>query len=323
MEIRAWENQQLVLPTDMNGLTSDMYQRCFDYNHFAPLILWGLTLTGISGNTVAFSPGAARCDQITVASYPFLPAPEYGTGYPGIIEIPSSINSITLNTAMTPSYIVATYTISPTSVGQTLYTITGQLSQVTSVTPATQVILGYATYSGTWTVDQTPGTHRNYDAAGLSAIQYNLTTGQTQIGSPQGLSGTAIVLTQNTIANNNVTITGSLLTNTGYLFNPQKTDVATTVTAINALTSSTSMVRFTGTTATTVNGVAAGISAQKLSVYNQSSANVTFVNLSGSAVSGNKILLATGSTLVLAPGYCLNLIYDNTAGNWVPNLFTY
>ncbi len=324
MEIRNWIDQQLVLPADMDGLTSDIYQRSFDYNHFAPMILWGLQLQGISGNTVSFSIGAARCDQITVATYAFLPPPTYGTGYPGIIEISAGNNSITLNTAMTPSYIVATYSITPTSTGQILYTITGSLSQVTSVTPATQVILGYATYStGVWTVDQTPGTHRNYDASGLSAVEYNLTTNQTVIGSPQGQSGTSIVLNQNVIANNNVTVTGSLLTNTGYLFNPTKIDVATTGSAINALTSAGSMIRFTGSTATTVNGIAAGVSAQSIAIYNQSSANVTFQNNSGSASAGNKILLATGSTLVLAAGYCLNFIYDNTAGFWIPNLFTY
>ncbi len=324
MEIREWESQQLVLPSDMNGLTSDMYQRSFDYNHFSPMILWGLKFTGVSGNTVAFSIGAARCDEITVADYPFLPTPTYGTGYPGIIEIAASNNSVTLNTSLTPSYIVATYAITPTSVGQTLYTITGSLSQVTSVTPATQVILAYATYSGSaWTIDQTPGSHRNYDASGLSAIEYNLTTNQTVIGSPQGQSGSAVVFSQNVIANNNVTVTASLQTASGYVFNPTKTDVATTVTAINALTSASSMIRFTGSTATTVNGITAGISAQPIAIYNQSSVNVTFVNLSASAAAGNKIQLATGSTLVLAAGYCLNFIYDNTAGFWIPNLFSY
>ncbi len=323
MEIREWIDQQLVLPADMNGLTSDMYQRSFDYNHFAPMILYGLALTGISGNTIAFSPGAARCDQITVATYPYLPVPTYGTGYAGIIEIEAGDNSITLNPSMTPSYIVATYSITPNSVGQTLYTTTGRLAQVSSVTPATQVILGYATYSGTWTIDQTPGTHRNYDASGLSAVEYNLTTNQTVIGSPQGQSGTATVFTQNVIANGNITVTGSLLTSGGYLFNPQKTDVATTVTAINALTSATSMIRFTGSTATTVNGIVAGVSAQVISIYNQSSVNVTFVGSSGSASAGNQILLATGSNLILSSGYCLDFIYDNTAGYWIPKLFSY
>lgn len=322
MEIRNWESQQLVLPIDMNGFTSDIYQRSFDYNHFAPIILWGLQFQNVSGNTAAFSIGAARCNQITVANYPFLPVPTYGTGYPAIIEIMASNNSITLNPAMTPSYIVATYTITPTSSGQILYTISGSLSQVSSVTSATQVMLAYATYSGTWTIDQTPGTHRDYDASGLSAIEYDLTTNEVLINTPQGTSGTDIRTQLNVIIGNNLTVNGSLLTGSGYNILPSKLDVVTTGTPINTLSSASSMIRFTGTTATTVNGIVASLNpAQQITVYNQSSATITFTNQSGSAVAANRILTATAGSIVLNPKYCLNLIYDNTAGFWIPNIF--
>ena len=249
-------SQQLVLPSDMNGSTCDMYQRNFDYNNFPPMILWGLQFQSASGNTLAFSIGAARAHEITVANYPYLPAPTYGTGYPAIIEISASNNSVTLNPSITPCYIVATYTISPNIAAQTLYTVSGNLAQVSSVTTSTQVILAYATYAfGVWTVDQTPGTHRNYDASGLSSVEYDLTTNQVIIGSPQGKSSTGIILSENVIAQDNLQVVGNLVDANSYLLNTSKTDIPTTLTPILALTSATSLVRFTGALATTVDGI--------------------------------------------------------------------
>lgn len=323
MEIRDWISQQLVLPSDMNGSTCDMYQRNFDYNNFPPMILYGLQYQSVSGNTVAFSVGAARTQEITVVNYPYLPIPTYGTGYPGIIEITQSNNSVTLNTGINPCYIVATYSISPTIAAQTLYTVTGNLSQVSSVNSATQVILAYATYSmGVWTIDQTPGTHRNYDALGASSIEYNLTTNQLQIGSPQGKSSTGVILTENVIAQDNFQVIGSIYDANNYLLNTSKTDIPTTSSPILALTSATSLVRFTGSIATTVDGIVAGISAegaQELIIYNSSSANITLVNQSMSASAHNRILSISGN-ISLAPGYCLGFVYDNTAQFWIPQL---
>lgn len=324
MEIRDWISQQLVLPSDMNGSTSDMYQRCFDYFHFSPVILWGLQYQSTSGNTIAFSIGAARCNEITVANYPYLPTPTYGTGYPAIIEISAGNNSITLNTTMSPCYIVATYGISPNIAAQTLYTITGSITQVSSVTTATQVILAYATYSGgVWTIDQTPGTHRNYDASGLSAVEYNLTTNQVIIGSPQGQTSTGTLFNGNLSINDNLKVSGSILDANNYLINTSKTDIPTTVTPIIALTSATTLVRFTGSSATIVDGIVAGIAAegaQQLTVYNESSANVQFNNLSGSSVAANRILVPGGGSVTINPGYSLEFVYDNTAQYWIPLL---
>lgn len=324
MEIRDWISQQLVLPSDMNGSTCDMYQRNFDYNNFPPMILYGLQLSSISGNTVAFSIGAARTQEITVSNYPYLPVPTYGTGYPGIIEISSGNNSITLNVSMSPCYIVATYSISPSIAAQTLYTVTGSLAQVTSVNSATQVILGYATYSlGVWTVDQTPGTHRNFDASGASAIEYDLTTNKLIIGSPQGQSSTGIILSENTIAQDNMQVLGSIYDANNYMLNTSKTDIPTTLTPINALTSATTLIRFTGSDATIVNGIVAGIAqhgAQQLLIYNESSANIQFNNLSGSALAANQILVAGGGSITLNAGYVLGFVYDNTAQLWIPSI---
>lgn len=310
MEIRTWFDQELVLPVDMKGSTSDMYQRNFDISNFPPMILWGLQLTGISGNTIAFSVGAARTQEITVAGYPYLPTPQYGTGYPGMIEIPAGFNSITLNTGMTPCFIVATYTISPTSPGQNLYTTSGVLEQVSSVDPTKQVVIAEATYSGSWAITQTPNTNRNNDAFGLSALQYNLDTNRIQIDSPQGKTSTGIIAKKNLYDENN------------YLLNTSKIDVPTTASSITALVSSASLVKFTGSTPTTVDGIAAGISAlgaQELNIYNGSSASITFVDNSGSAPIGNRILTPSGN-IILNSRFLLRFIYDNTDQLWLPSI---
>ena len=75
MEIRKWFDQELVLPADMNGTSCDMYQRSFDYNNFPPMILYGLQLINVIGNTAAFTVGAARTQEITNTTYSYLPAP--------------------------------------------------------------------------------------------------------------------------------------------------------------------------------------------------------------------------------------------------------
>jgi hypothetical protein len=307
MEIRNWFDQQLVLPSDMDDSTSDMYQRNFNYNNFTPMILYGLQLVGVSGNTVSFSVGAARAPEITTISYPYLPTPAYGTGYAGIIEIPAGHNSVTLDPSINPCYIVATYSISPTSPGQTVYTVIGNLSQVSSVDTTKQVVIARATYSSGWTIDQAPGTNRNNDATGLSALQYNLTTNKSEINSPQGFSSTGIVFKKNLYDENN------------YLLNTSKIDVATTSTPINSLVSSASLIKFTGSTATTVNGIAAGVSslgAQPLTIYNGSSANITVVDNSGSATAPDRVSCPSGN-IVLTPKFSLKLFYDNTAQLWV------
>jgi len=322
MEIRNWFNQQLVNPTDMRDSTGDMYQRNYDMNNFPPVILWGLHLFGIIGNTVTFTIGAARAPEITVATYPYLPAPIYGTGYPGIIEIPATHNSITLDTGITPCFIVATYSISPTSPGQALYTTTGNLAQVTSVDTSKEVILAHAVYSGSWAVDLTPGTHRDYDMSGLSAIQFNLTDNIVEIGDPQGLSTVEIDLNSDVVVSSNLAVRNSIYDGAGYLLNTSQVDVPTTLTPINALVSGSTMVRFTGILATVINGIVAGISsfgAQPLTVYNESSASIIFMDNSGSATAPDRIKCPAGN-ITLAAGFCLSFKYDMTAQLWIPQL---
>jgi len=323
MEIRTWFDQQLVIPVDMRGTSSDMYQRNYDNNNFPPMILWGLRHTGTVGNTISFSIGAARAQELTVSSYPYLPTPTYGTGYPAIIEIPTGHNSITLDPSINPCFIVATYSINPTSPGQKLYTTTGVLAQVSSVNPLTDVILAHASYSGSaWTIDQTPGTNRNNDMTALSALQYDLSGNQLQLGSPQGLTSVQINLLNNVLAIAAVSALGGFYDASDYLINSSQVDVPTTLTPIDALVSGSSMVRFTGALATTVNGIVAGISqygAQHLTIYNASSASITFVDNSGSATAPDRISTPAGN-ITLGAKYSLDFFYDNIAQLWIPKL---
>lgn len=325
MEIRTWFDQQLVIPIDMRGTSSDMYQRNYDLNNFPPMILWGLQFVNVIGNTASFTIGAARAQEITVANYPYLPTPQYGTGYPGLIEIGTGHNSITLNTGITPCFIVATYSISPTSPGQKLYTTTGALAQVASVNPLTDVILAHATYSGSaWTIDQTPGANRNNDMFGLKGLQYNLTGNVFQIEDPPGISTNEINLNNNVAVGQSLVVYDTYYDANGYVLNTSKVDVATTVTPINALVSGSSLVKFTGALATTVNGIVAGVSsqgAQPLTVYNASSASITFVDNSGSATAPDRISCPAGN-ITLTAKHSLDFFYDNTAQLWIPKLFS-
>jgi hypothetical protein len=326
LEIRYWPDQYLVLPSDMNGSSNDMYQHAHDTLYLPPIILWGLQWSSTSGNTIAFSAGAARVADITVATYPYLPTPYYGSGYPAFIQIPTGSNSVTLATATTPCYIVATYSISPNITAQNLYTITGNLAQiaVSAYNPAIHARLALATYSGTWTIDQTPGTHRDLDSAGFGGVQWNLQTDALVLAPPPGYTGTTITTQsgQNVVLTNTLTVDGNTLlegtvsTSSGYSLIPGRTDIPTTVTPIDSLLSSTDLIRFTGSFATTVNGIAAGIAGQEFTIYNESTAVITFVNQSGSAT-GKELLNPIAQSYLLNPGFCLKYIYDELAQFWV------
>ncbi len=102
----------------------------------------------------------------------------------------------------------------------------------------------------------------------------------------------------------------------GLALGPQ--DIASSAT-INAMDSSKSFVRITGSTATALNGIAAPASGKSklVIIYNASSVDVTIANNSGAASAGDKILTSTGAATVLAAGSSVALIYDQTQTAWV------
>lgn len=83
--------------------------------------------------------------------------------------------------------------------------------------------------------------------------------------------------------------------------------------AINSLSSASGFVKLTGSTATTINGVAAGVTGQRLVIANLTGQNMTISNASASGASGEKITTMTGSDVVTTGNGSVELIYDTDA----------
>jgi len=94
-----------------------------------------------------------------------------------------------------------------------------------------------------------------------------------------------------------------------------RADVASTAT-INALSSSTSFVRITGTTATTINGIVAGNDGQLLYIWNNSTGNMTLANEAAGASAADRITTNTGSNVATTGIGAAILIYDASASRW-------
>lgn len=106
------------------------------------------------------------------------------------------------------------------------------------------------------------------------------------------------------------------LITTAKYFASQFVDVATAAT-INSLSAASGWVRLTGSTATALNGITGGANGRFLTIYNVSSATVTVANLSGSATGSEQIITPTGSSVPIASGNSLALIYDSTQSKWI------
>ncbi len=96
-----------------------------------------------------------------------------------------------------------------------------------------------------------------------------------------------------------------------------RSDVAT-ATTISALSSSSNLIRLTGSTVTTVQGIVAGTAGQILTVANKSTALVTFANQNGSATAANRIAIPASFNLILYPNFSLVLQYDDSQARWIP-----
>ena len=95
-----------------------------------------------------------------------------------------------------------------------------------------------------------------------------------------------------------------------------RADVATTAT-ITAMASATSFVKLTGSTVTEIQGVTAGVNGQTLSIYNGSTAVVSFAHENGGASASNRIDLPENRSLYLYPDCSASLVYDSALSRWV------
>jgi hypothetical protein len=99
-------------------------------------------------------------------------------------------------------------------------------------------------------------------------------------------------------------------------FSFQRADVASAAT-IAALSSSKSFVRLTGTTATDLQGITAGVDGQYLVFYNQTNQIATLKHESGSASAVNRLFLPGAIDMSVAAGSSAGLIYDTGQSRWV------
>jgi hypothetical protein len=198
--IQGWNVNQLVDASDMQDLTgTQQIESGAGQQANLPCIYNGLVpvQSGTGGSIVTFSDGVARCQDLLVSTYTYLPVNPYGPGYPCYIEIDaaSTNNSITLGTGNATAYIVATFTISPTTSGQTQYTITGSLAQIatSAYNPAIHVKLCAFSYAASvWTLDIGVFSNRNNDLTGLAALQWSYQSNSLNIGIPQSQSGNTL-----------------------------------------------------------------------------------------------------------------------------------
>jgi len=95
-----------------------------------------------------------------------------------------------------------------------------------------------------------------------------------------------------------------------------KVDIGTAATITN-LASSKGFIRFTGATATELQGILAGYDGQSLTIYNVSTAIITFKNQNGGAAAADRIITGSSSDEQLDPNTVATLVYDSTAARWV------
>lgn len=93
-------------------------------------------------------------------------------------------------------------------------------------------------------------------------------------------------------------------------------DVATAATII-ALSTAEPLIRFTGSTATEVQGIDATGVNKVVTYHNASSVNVTFKHQNAGATATNRIITPTGNDLIIKPNQSVQWIYDNTQTRWV------
>jgi hypothetical protein len=94
------------------------------------------------------------------------------------------------------------------------------------------------------------------------------------------------------------------------------TDVAT-ATTITQLSSATSIINMTGSTATAVLGIApASGGGGFITVINSSSATVTFNNQDVGATASDRIITFSGTNRAVAANAAAHFVYDATASRW-------
>lgn len=112
----------------------------------------------------------------------------------------------------------------------------------------------------------------------------------------------------NSTSTNKSSFTGALATT--------RADVASAAT-ITALASTRSFVKLTGSTATALQGITAGVDGQKLTLVNLTGANLTVANENAGATAANRITTMTGADVVTTANGAAEFIYDTGSSRWI------
>lgn len=98
-------------------------------------------------------------------------------------------------------------------------------------------------------------------------------------------------------------------------FGRPKLDFASAAT-INALTYNP-FVKLTGTTASTINGIASGADGKSIIIHNGTTQIQTFTHESGSATAADRLKLPGGNNISLPVDSSIEFVYDSTQSRWI------
>ena len=270
---------------------------------------------------------------------------EGGLGVEKNINAGGSIAGFNLSGTNTGDVSLGSVGSSPNANGATL---TGQVLNLepASGTFAGVVTTGSQTFAGSKTLsDTTQSTDKDTGALILDGglgVEKNINAGGTVLGS--NLSGTnSGDITLSSFGSspnaNGASLTGQALTlqpasssqpggvSTGVqtfsggksfaaYVAEQRNDVASAA-SITSLDSSKSFVKLTGSTATTIHGVAAGVDGQIILIYNGSTANATIKHQSGTASANDRIITGDALDISVTSNTGVELIYDTNQSRWV------
>lgn len=131
------------------------------------------------------------------------------------------------------------------------------------------------------------------------------TLGNAQIADNASYSGDWFI---NSTSTNKSSFTGALATT--------RADVASAAT-ITALASTRSFCKLTGSTASVLQGITAGVDGQKLTLVNLTGANLTVANENAGATAANRITTMTGADVVTTANGAAEFIYDTGSSRWI------
>ncbi len=188
-------------------------------------------------------------------------------------------------------------------------TIGNTLSGAVSVQSSSTVgVLSGTTGTG-FTVGNTTS---NPNVSFLGSGTFGTTTGNVS------LNGDTTVATGKTltVTGTGATTLGGSLTVTGTVAFQKGADFSTTGPSNAANFGVGSLIRLTGATTQTINGIDNGVDGRLLTLSNVAGQSAIITNNSGSASPEDKIITGTGSNITLETGSSLQLVYDSSASLW-------